>query len=256
MTLAHMSRRYLRSPLVEAIFEFAPRTSAFDESSMVGLRAASDGYPNEEVIRPQGFRLEFNPSGPPVGTAHQGAERYRRWNTQRTRLAQFGQDIFCFNVLPPYGRYTEHVPEIQRLFAAYKSAAKPSGVQFLGQRYRNQILLPSQVSPASDFFTLYPKLPSGARPHPPFFLQVEMKQFPDGGQVVATIGCEEPSGPDHNPTYVLDLYARSPDNPAIDFSWDVVSEWHLQAHEAITVAFESALTDHAKRIFGAESASS
>jgi uncharacterized protein (TIGR04255 family) len=252
MTVAHMSRRYVKSPLVEAIFEFAPATSAFDEASMVSLRAACEDYPQEELVRALGIRFEFTPPGPPIGSPQPGIERYRRWNSQKTRLVQFGRDIFCFNVLPPYGRYTDYLPEIERLLVAYQKAASPNGVLFLGQRYRNQIVLPSESTRASDFFTLYPRLPEMSRSHPPYFLQVEMKQFPDGGQVVSTIACQERRSTDQGPTYVLDVYARSPDNPAINFSWEAVREWHREAHETITMAFESSLTDQAKRYFGAE----
>jgi uncharacterized protein (TIGR04255 family) len=252
MNRPQMARHYKRSPLVEAVFEFMPISAELDDAGLAALRLASSEYQDETVEQGVLQRVDFSPTGPVSSKTEARPPRYKRMHSSKTMLVQFSRELFCFNALVPYTHYLDYKPEIERLFSEYVRAARPRGVLFLGQRYLNRIMLPTDAADPSEYLALYPRMSPSTRRQKPMFLQIEAEQFAEGGHVLATLSYQGPDGATKRPTYVLDLYARTGERPAIDFLWPNVSTWHDFAHDALTKAFESSIEDEARSLFGLE----
>jgi uncharacterized protein (TIGR04255 family) len=243
--------RYRNPPLVEAVFEvFAVPTRWSEETQEIIEAAFREVYSGKrEVLKPVGLHFQMGP-----GLALQGLktehepDRVRLWTPDGDRMVQFAPNMCALNVLPEYLHYEDHRPELERLSKLYLELAEPTAIAPLGQRYINRVRLPVGGRPDS-FFTVYPAVPEEiAGRNPPFSMQVEIQTLGVGGNVVLTLTAKGME--DGNPVYVLDVYARSQGpGPA---TWDYVRGWQDQAHEAVMAAFELAITDAARELFGRE----
>lgn len=240
--------RYRHPPLVEAVYEVVASPTEWSPGPLEeALRSSYSG--RREETRPVGLRFQVGP-----GLALQGVqreeqpERTRLWTPGGDRMVQFEPGMCALNVLPPYSHYLEYLPEFERLVDLYLTAAKPSGVALLGHRYINKVRLPDGGTP-DGFFQIYPALPMRVREkHPPFSMQVEVETLAVGGSVVLTLtalGIE-----DSRAVYVLDIYARSQTQRPAD--WETIRAWHDAAHASVMAAFELAITNDARDLFGQE----
>lgn len=82
-------------------------------------------------------------------------------------MVQFANDLCAFNALRPYTHYVDYLPAMKSLVDAYAGRTKPTGVEFLGQRYSNEVLLPDVEADPSDYFASYPRIPGQDTRHPP-----------------------------------------------------------------------------------------
>jgi uncharacterized protein (TIGR04255 family) len=244
-----MATRYRKTPLSEAIFEFAPLDATLTTDGVEHLKSAfSDEYPKAEELPGMEVEVEFGPAG--VSAKHGGKKtvRYRLWNQARSRLVQVAQDMCAFNALPPYSHYIDYLPDIEKLFAEYSRTCRPAGIRLLGHRYINRIFLPSEDVDPTDYFAFYP--PLRGRRHPPFLLRFETEPLPRGGQV--TLSLYYASLDNQKPVYFLDLYAQAAQNLNYAFDWTLAKAWQDEAHDAVTRAFELAITDRCRELLGRE----
>jgi uncharacterized protein (TIGR04255 family) len=179
-----------------------------------------------------------------------GAPRRRMWASDGSRLVQFAEDLCAFNALRPYSHYVDYLPAIEHLFERYSVYAQPDGTRFLGHRYINQIQLPPEAEPR-DYFQVYPAIPQNmpAPAHPPFALNLQTEQLKPG-QVMMTLAFKGIEA--EKPTYILDINARTPDDPPISFNWPEVRAWHDDAHEAVKRGFEFAITEKCRQFLEPE----
>jgi len=242
--------RYQHPPLVEAVFEVFATPTQWPEAAEQAIEEAlrRDYAGKREVLKPLGLRFQMGPGLALQGATTEEPERIRLWTPDGDRMVQFARNMCALNVLPPYRHYGDYVPELERLTGLYLDKARPSAAVVLGQRYINKVRLPRGGTPES-FFEIYPALPPHVRSrHPPLSMQVEIETLEAGGNVVLTLtakGLEE----DH-PVYVLDIYARTEE--AAPPTWDRIRQWHEAAHGAVISAFELAITDRARELFGRE----
>jgi uncharacterized protein (TIGR04255 family) len=240
--------------LQEAVFEFAPRGANLDAQALARLvEELSGDYAGEhQVQQQQGIQVGFppTPSGPPQVQNLVGPARHRLWTQDRRRTVLVGSDMCAFNAMAPYTHYVDYLPSIEALFQSYQRAARPTGVAFLGHRYINRIPLPPDADPA-EYFTVYPRIPADwpHAAHRPFSLLIQALQI-EHGQVIMTIGYQQPEPPQ----YLLDLYARTTDEPPVLFEWEPIRDWHDQAHDAVKRAFEFALTQTCRNLLEREEA--
>ncbi len=243
--------RYRKPPLVEAVFEvFAVPTKWSEETPEIIETAFREVYSGKrEVLKPVGLHFQMGPGLALQGLkTEQEPDRVRLWTPDGDRMVQFAPNMCALNILPEYLHYEEHRPELERLTKKYLELAEPTATAQLGQRYINRVRLPVGGRP-DNFFKVYPAVPEeiGGR-NPPFSMQVEIQTLGVGGNVVLTLTAKGVE--DGHPVYVLDVYARSQaPGPA---SWDYIREWQDEAHEAVKAAFEMAITEAARDLFGRE----
>jgi uncharacterized protein (TIGR04255 family) len=239
---------YKQTPVAEAVFEcFVHPGDWSPEVNERLVRRFSDRYTQSpEAIRGLiGVQIKVTPIG--AETIQHVADRIRVRNSDNTRLIQFGRDMVAFNALPPYDAYPVYMPAFREIFDAFIEEARPARLQFLGQRYINRISLPEDADPA-NYFTHYPKLDSG-RKHRQFTQQFEASTLSSGALMIA-LGFEGVH--DGRPRYVVDLYARSADDPPLALTWDAVAEWNNNAHQALFAAFDTNLTTTGQAYLGRE----
>ena len=248
-----MPYEYAHNPIIEAVFEFAPMNAqlpALAAEDLARTLAPNFGGQRDTVGSGGGIEIEATPQGQRARALPMGPARHRMWSPDRARLVQFGLDMFVFNALPPYTHYSAYLPQIREAFDAYRAAARPTTVAYLGQRYINRITLPSPDVLPRSIFRVYPEIHEAGEHlrHPQFYLQVQAEEI-QRGQVVLSLMYQGPDE-ERRPTYLLDLYARSVDAPGIEFTWERVAAWHERAHVAISRTFEFALTRDGYNILG------
>ncbi|MBF0547749.1 MAG: TIGR04255 family protein [Candidatus Riflebacteria bacterium] len=251
-----MVRKYIKTPLVEAVFEFAPLDAKLNEAAVKRLdsqfQSEYSGSRDEVPCSPLVI-TGYKDGKPVLGSPPEPFFRYRRWNSAGSRLIQFSKDLCAFNALKPYTHFEEYLPAMERFFQAFVKESNAQKTLFLGQRYINRIALPSRDEPASDYFRFFPKLDELSKPdHCPFSLNIQVDALPGEKQgcVMLTLvfhGFEE-----SRPVYILDLYAQTSNSPPIAFDWDSVSKWQKRAHIPIENAFNSALTKKGQEFLGLE----
>lgn len=241
--------RYRTPPLVEAVFEVFATPTRWPEE---GARSVESAFTptfsgKREILRPVGLQLQMGPGLALKGLVQEPEpERIRLWTPDGGRMVQFAPNMCALNILPEYSHYIEYRAELERLTSLYLDLARPTTVGLLGQRYINKVVLPVDSTP-EKFFSVYPAVPEHIRGrNPPFSMQVEVETLGVGGNLVLTLtskGLE-----DGCPVYVLDLYARSEAPCPPD--WAFIGSWQDESHKAIMAAFEMAITDDARRLFG------
>ena len=238
-------------PLVEAVFDCFVEPGA----NVTDLRALEDTFfarfpefiaeTRQEWQRFEA-RLEMK-EGQPTGSAFDVKQAgVRRWNAAKTRGVLIGPSVLAMNVVPPYGHFEDHAPQLRALLDGFLATAAPNRIEWLGHRYINQvqIALADQKSPA-DLFRLYPSLPKPrALTHPAVTVQVETSRFQES--VVLTTLNLSAKTPD-SAIYTLDVYARTVGSvPSTSSS---MTDWHASAHEAVVDAFLAGITAEARRLF-------
>ena len=112
-----MGYRYSKSPLVEAVFEFAPVGAAFDGEMAKRMDSLFlpkySGKRDEIPTLPFAFeKKEGQPLKPPEPII-----RYRRWNEKETALIQFSQSLCAFNALKPYTHFVDTFQKWRTFFS-------------------------------------------------------------------------------------------------------------------------------------------
>jgi len=244
--------RYSKSPLVEAVFEFAPVGAAFDGEMAKRMDSLFlpkySGKRDEIPTLPFAFeKKEGQPLKPPEPII-----RYRRWNEKETALIQFSQSLCAFNALKPYTHFVDYLPEMENLFQLYTGETKAKKTLFLGQRYINIAQLPSIDEPPSDYFTVFPRIDLVVKGPQPFSMTLQVDTLPGEKRGRVTLSIVYRGNDGLKPVYILDLYAQTENFPPIPFTWESVSLWQKEAHQPIETAFNAVLTEKGKKLFGWE----
>lgn len=237
---------YKHPPIAEAIYEFAPSSVPkwYDATPRQMIADISPTYPVKEDIVVGSATFIVGPAS--VRAPQQTVvPRTRLWTSDKTRMFQFGTDLCAFNALAPYTSYYDYLPAMKPLVEMYAARTRAPTVQFLGQRYLNQILLPNVDADPADYFTMYPRITTK---HHPFSMQLGVGEVLHGNAVLALHFQGLDAGT--KPRYLLDIYVRTRDNPPIAFQWVEMQAWQDVAHQAVLKAFEGAITDPCRDLFG------
>lgn len=228
-------------PLVEAIFESQVADSrGWSQLSQANLREKLKGTfdGEEDVLEPFGIQVSLSQQGATQQFAKH-PPRLRLWTKSRGEMFQFDAAMCAYNIMGSYTKFEDYTARLRELVGTYFQEARPSAIEWTGQRYINRVELPaSGVNPA-DVFAIYPQLPTAAK-HRPFGMQVVVDDFDDGDVVV---GLNFQGIQNEKALYFLDLYVRS--KKPIAANAEAVVAWHVKAHEPVRRAFSMALTQKA-----------
>lgn len=124
-------------------------------------------------MRDIGIQFQVGPEGA-IAKQHEPRTRIRRWDQAKQKAVQFGSHMCAFNVLgPAYTRFEDQLDTIKRVVQAYLEEARPSKIEWIGQRFINAIELPIEISNISTYFPIYPQLPLSLNVHRPLALQIQ-----------------------------------------------------------------------------------
>jgi uncharacterized protein (TIGR04255 family) len=239
--------RYRRPPLIEVVAEFRFTASVPWDAAIPGLlyQRLGDEYPQREPV--VAVEAEVTPTAEGLRQRVTRSERVRFVSSDHTRLVQVGPDILSVHRLPPYESWEAFLPQVLRSFGAYLELGRPDGINRVGLRYLNRVLMPSATSLASHF-DFYPQIPdltpavlrgsiAGAQWH-----------LHDGRDGLRMQLAEEVSSDPTTRQYILDLdyFLAQPGHVAAND----VQEWLGTAHDSIQRAFEASITDTARDLYG------
>lgn len=164
-------------------------------------------------------------------------------------FVQLRSHLLAINCLQPYPSWERFLPLIQKTFSAYQDVAQPTGIHRIGLRYINRIPIPSEMTRASQYFTLYPE----TSPQLPMFGGFSMRllfPYEEGRDVlkIELASSSDETGEAFNAFLDLDYFLTRPSTVEPQQALD----WVVQAHDAIEHAFEACITDELRSQFDLE----
>ena len=235
---------YDHPPLVEAVFEvFLPPDAGDVELGALREHLAGEYKGRSNRIEPKGAEVEVGPQGGSTRLIEE-PPRWQFRSLDDQLMAQVGQNMCAVNVLPPYTHYVDYKLAIEEVFKRWLAATEAKELFSIGQRYINRVLLPPASVPRT-YFRVYPTIPDDLG-NPPFAMQVRVGELLRGA-VILNLALQGYEG--SRPAYLLDIYARAMGD-APSANWEAIEEWMDQAHEAVSEAFEFAITEESRDLFG------
>lgn len=246
-----MPRRYHQPPIIEALCEFRFRPTPQWDLTIPGLfyDRIKDQFPNKRQ-QPRSFEFKLE-GAPPFGAPDLTIESRLQFFTEEGRtLIQLDRDLLSVNQLNPYSSWEHLLPLIRRGYDAYFDVARPAGLQRIGLRYINQIVIPEETVNLHDYFTFYPIAPDSFPRTLDGFLLVA--DFAFAGQRdtlrVRLTSAQTPQADTNTLVLDLDYFTEKPD----DLTFESVFPWIEQAHANIENSFEAIITDNLRRLFQPE----
>ncbi len=247
-----MSRKYKKSPIIEAICEFQFEENSEWDFTVPGL--VYDRIQKEFPTRRQAARVTMGIQSnvgnitPQFGAVHL-MQFLRR---DEKALMQIGPHILSINLLHPYSSWTEFLPLIQTGFNEYCDVAKPKDVQRIGLRYINRIEVPDQDARLEDCLEFRPFIGP--------MLPQKLDSFVLGGQIayensrdilslqLASLPGLELSTANPAVILSLDYFLAKPKGVPLDEAL----KWIEKAHKNIEDVFEGCITDRLRASFKEE----
>lgn len=238
-----MSRKYKNSPIVEALCEFQFEPDTPWDLVMPGLiyDELRDAFPRRE---PDGVLLRtLGETGPRV----QYSEAISFLRKDERIAVLVGPNILSINHFAPYSSWEEFVPLIERSFETYRNVVEPEQLQSVQLRYINDITIPVGYTELKNYL--------GLRPSVGHNLPQSFKSFITGIQVpyedqrdslrIEVQGSSEPESDSVRVTLDLDYLLLETEKVSLKG----VLDWLAVAHSRVEDAFESCITDEARRLF-------
>lgn len=156
-----VSKKYRKSPIVEAICEFRFEEDSPWDMAIPGL--VYEKVRNSFPIRRQAAQVAIGFSGSQEGIVPQfGTVPIMQFlRTDEKALIQVGAHLLSVSVLKPYPSWQRFMPLIRKGFEAYCDVADPKRIRRIGLRYINHIEIPSQNIKLEDYFEFRPYVGSG-----------------------------------------------------------------------------------------------
>lgn len=243
-----MSRRYQKSPIIEALCEFRFTSETWDWT-LPGLlyQQISGRFPTKNQVRAMELEVPVEAAKTPARLKG-NVERLQFQSADQTSLVQVGPNLLAVNLLAPYGHWeADFKPVILEMLDLYRRVAQPTGFNRIGLRYINRLEIPEPAFTLSDYFVLQPQLPSTMpASFSNLFMRVGLPYEAAHGQLMLTFG-NAPDAPENTAAFILDLdFATS---QAEQLTFETASAWIESAHQCVEEAFESCITNHARELF-------
>lgn len=195
--------RLARAPIVEAVIYWqAPASPALD---LTTLRAALlehlPDYPEPQELRH--IQVSMGAADPANATLTQSI----RWNgfrlTDRSGkyVAQFAPSGVVFSRLAPYEDWQRFHAEAMRFWQTFRELAAPEGIQRLGVRYINRILLRDSERP-SVYLNQAPAQFAGLDVRPHSFVYQDTYAMPNSAYQVNLVRAVQTQP---NPALIVDI---------------------------------------------------
>lgn len=248
-------RRYKNPPIEEALCEFRFKSDQDWDSTIPGKFHIE--LTEEYGGRPQEFRgmgWEWNAQERHL-KLNEGLARVHLLNDDGTRMIGVGPGVLSAHMLRPYhspvlsnaSGWGEFRTRLEHALKVYWKVVQPVGVQRVGVRYINKILIPrNELKPGDYLRCALPRvvdLPSSLNNS----VSRSEYNYPDGIRLILSQRSTE--GPENHYEYLLD----------IDVIWE--GQESVSQEEAMKLAgdlrtrermvFESVITDKARELFDA-----
>lgn len=243
-------RQYRNPPISEALCEFRFAPGARWNATIPGhihqeLAKDYEGDPQNHT----GYRVELQASdgAAPSPVVREEATRVQLPSADGSRMVGIAPHSLSVHVFRPYPGWEKFRPKIEKALKAYVSVARPKGINRLGVRYVNRILVPRDGADARHYIGTAPS-PGGSLADrlAAFFNRLEY-WLEDATKLLVTSGTiEAPSG---KTGFLLDIDAirEGPPMVTVEDAMRVVDL--LRDHER--TAFEELITEQSRELFDA-----
>lgn len=235
-------RRYQRPPLLEAVAEFRFAPDSPWDTTVPGLiyDRLKNAFPKKEQVMALDAAIQAE------SNTFQPVERLRLTREDERALLHLNANYLSVSRLEPYESWEEFKPLIDEAVATYRDVANPAGIQRVGLRYVNRVVIPVEEFDLANYFAFYPhlgeQLPSQ---HGPFICGVQFA-YEEGRDAVRMQLADSPNDGD-NAAFVLDIdYFLA---VAGETAFEEVDTWLETAHGRIEELFEGSITDALREQF-------
>jgi len=245
-----MSKKYKNPPVVEALCEIFFGGSKWD-STLPGLffEKVKKDFPKKRELDQIGVEVSISKDTHGSQVIH-GEKRLQLVKEDNSRLIQIEKDLLVVNQLRPYPRFKDWRPVIDEMLKHYSDLAQPAGVQRLGVRYINRIVIPAAKFQMEDYFYLYPEVPQSLGAiHGKFMVRVEIPPKNKGHLLMITFSTAPADSPETS-ALMLDIYDIFPFSQLL--SIEKVDKYIDEAHDNIEMAFETSITEKTRDLFEKE----
>lgn len=238
-------------PILEAIceFRFDPRSRwdmTFPGLIYAALRAQ---FPKRKQRRIVSGQLAPGPQGPVQEV--KVVDRMQLYTEAEDALVQVNDHLMSVNVLAPYPSWEEFKPLIQRGLATYCEVCSPNGLQRVGLRYINRIVIPGTRADLDSYFDFRPYVGGSLPPNlKEFACRVVIPYENMKGLLSLQIRSEAPNEGGLPVVLDLDLFTEDPAVAALDSAVD----WVEGAHTELDGVFRACITDETRALFSREEA--
>ncbi len=238
---------YLNSPVQEAIIDIAFETDGGWDQTLPGIlySKVSDRYPRKKQTNL--LNLEVRKSEAGIAPIVNQQARAQFWSEDELNVIQLGPGNIIFNRLRPYDSWDNFVDRFKTDFSLFLDLAHPVAIKSVKLQYLNRPDIVTNWPSADKFFNIGPQNPF--KDH----LAVQLRSFLWGIEVdckndtYLTLECGNIDESDTEYKFRMDITAQSSSNISVELA-DVIT-WLNGAHESIETAFESSITEEARRVF-------
>ncbi len=197
------SRRYRDPPVVEALSEIYFAGSVWD-MTVPGqfYERVRKGFPKKEQVDAMGLELQLGPQQAEARMTP-GQPRVRFSREDGSRMVQLARDLLVVNQLRPYSHFEQWRPLVLEMLSLYRELARPSGIERLGLRYINNVVIPHERFRMEKYFRIYPEVPGDE--HGSFLMRLQLPALHAGHNLIVTFGTALPER-EGSLAELLDLY--------------------------------------------------
>ena len=251
-------RRYKNPPIEEALCEFRFRPNQDWDLTIPGklhveLGNEYSGKPQEQKV--VNVTLNSQEGRPSKLSYEEGFAKTQLVTEDGKRQVGVGKDVLSVHTLRPYqdplfpeqSGWDEFRPRIEKTLDAYWKVMQPKGVNRVGIRYINKIVIPQRRVKVESYLKCALPEVSGLPDLLSNFMSRVEYQYGDGVRLVLSQGATD--APEAHVGFLLDL----------DVIWET-TEW-VDRDEALAkvgdlrnrerIAFEKVITDTARELFDA-----
>jgi uncharacterized protein (TIGR04255 family) len=252
MTQPKRRSQYKTPPIEEALVEFRFEQAQEWDLTIPGKlhqhASIKDQYPGKpRQQRVLQAALQAAPGQPAGFAVHEGVGRVQLVDLDAKRLLSLGPDVLSVNVLRPYEGWDRFRPRIDAALRAYAEVAGIVGVNRIGVRYINKVVIPVTNFDLNTYLLSRPSSPPGLPNQMGGFLNRVEYAYDDGCKLLLTQASVE--APEGSSAFLLDLdvvwEGKAP--LPVDEVMAVVED----LHEREGRAFEAVITDETRKVFDA-----
>lgn len=245
-----VGKKYKNPPVVEALCEIYFHESKWD-GTLPGIffEKVKENYPKKRELEQIDVQVSVSKEAQAT-QVQRGGRRIQFIKGDGSRLIQIESNLLVVNQLRPYTGFKNWQPVVDEMLRHYSEVAQPKGIRQMGIRYINRIIIPATTFKMEDYFKVYPEVPEnlGAK-HGKFMMRLEIPPKYKGHRLMVTFGTAPTESPETSTEMfdIYDIFALLQPFPIED-----VDKYIIEAHENIEVAFESSITDKARKLFAEE----
>lgn len=239
--------KYKNPPIVEALCEISFVGSKWDSTHYGSFfQNVRERYPKKQELARFGVEMQLAQGQLSAkGTSDKPLMRFIKQDD--SQLIQLAENFLTINQLKPYCGYEEFQQDIEAAIKEYFELAAPQGVERIGLRYINQIVIPAHSFDLGEYTKLLPGMPEDVTTViTGFTTRLGLVAHHDKHQLLVTLGTL-PSTVEGTTMLMLDLYDTVPLPNDTDF--EVILKAVNEAHENIEHIFEGVITDKARALF-------